>query len=168
MGGYTDIPADIGSGGKGLGKAGGDAHGSPNFADLIAELQAAAPLYMSKQVTVAALTAAATTQAINFDAALPAGAVIVGHEITIDTAFSGGGSSSATFDVGGTDADAIVDGADVFTGAATPKAGTAGINPTGFLGGQTLKITVESDVNVNLLTAGDATVKVAYIVPRAA
>jgi len=163
---YTEIPSNFGSGGKGLGPAGGTAHGEPTYVDLLAELQAAAPLYAEKQITHADLTAAATSEAVDFDSALPAGAVILGREITVTTPFSGGGASAATVDVGGTDTDAIVDGEDVFTGATTPKAGTSGINPNGFLGGQTLKATVTSDVNVGTLTAGDITVKVAYFVPQ--
>ena len=162
---FTEIPDEYGQGGQGLGPAGKYAHGEPTYWGAIAELQAAGLKYMELRVTTADLTAAATSQEVPFAAALPTGAMIVGQEITVDTAFSGGVSSSCTVDVGGTDADAIVDGADVFTGATTPKAGTAGINPNGFLGGQTLKATITSDVNVDTLTAGDITIKVAYAVP---
>jgi hypothetical protein len=164
---HTAIPADLGSGGKGLGRAGSEAHGTVTFAGLLSEIQGTTIRVATKQVTVADLTLGALSQLVDFDAALPAGAWVVGREITITTPFSGGGATAATVDLGGkaVDEDAVVDGADVFTGAATPKAGTSGINPTGMLGGQTPTITVTSDVNVDTLLAGDVTVKLLYFVP---
>lgn len=140
---------------------------SPSHGDRLARTIAA---YDIRKVTLtvghADLTAAATSQVINIgSAALPSGAYVVGRTITLATAFSGGGSSAASVDIGGTDADCIVDGESIFTGATTAKAGTSGIDPFGALGGQQLTATFISDVNVALLDAGSATITVLYVVP---
>ena len=95
---------------------------------------------------------------------MPANARIVGREIRLATAFSGGGAAAVSVDIGGTDADAIVDGEDLFTGATTAKAGTSGINPFGKLGSQQLTATFISDVNVADLTAGSVVIDVLYVV----
>lgn len=130
----------------------------------LAEL--AALRVQKKTVTVghADLTAAATSEAINIGTALPANARIWGREIRLATAFSGGGAGAVSVDIGGTDADAVVDGESVFTGATTAKAGTSGINPFGKLGGQQLTATFISDVNVADLTAGSVVIDVLYVV----
>lgn len=121
---------------------------------------------VSLTVGHADLTAAATSQVVNIgSAALPSGAYIVGRTIALATAFSGGGAGAVSVDIGGTDADAIVDGESLFTGATTAKAGTSGINPNGALGGQQITATFISDVNVVLLTAGSVTIDVLYVVP---
>lgn len=140
---------------------------SPSYGDKLArDLANYIPRKLTLTVGHADLTAAALTQTINIgSAALPSGAVIVGRSIVLGTAFSGGGSSAASVDIGGTDADCIVDGESIFTGATTAKAGTSGINPNGLLGGQQLTATFISDVNVALLDAGAVTIHVFYVVP---
>lgn len=120
---------------------------------------------LSTTIGHADLTASATSQAINLGDALPSGAYVIGHTMILTTAFSGGNATAVAVDIGGTDADAIVDGADVFTGAAAAKAGTAGINPTGKFGGQQLTATFVSDVNVVALTAGSLTIDILFVVP---
>lgn len=140
---------------------------SPIYGDKLARDIAAFDIKkLSLTVGHADLIAAATSQVINIgSAALPSGAFIVGRTIALATAFSGGGAGAVSVDIGGTDADAIVDGESIFTGATTAKAGTSGINPFGALGGQQLTATFISDVNVADLTAGSVTITVLYVVP---
>lgn len=138
----------------------------PIFGDKLArDMAQHRVVLLSTTIGHADLTASAVSQAINLGSALPTGAYVIGHTMTLTTAFSGGSAGSVTVDIGGTDADAIVDGADVFTGAASPKAGTAGINPTGKFSGQQLTATFVSDVNVVALTAGSLTIDILYCVP---
>src|ERR1051325_4975561 len=47
-------------------------------------------------------------QAIDIDVALPTGAVVIGHQVKIDTLFTGGSVSACKLDVGGTDTKALV------------------------------------------------------------
>lgn len=140
---------------------------SPIYGDKLARDIAAFDI---KKITTtighADLTAAATSQVINLGSALPTGAFVVGRTIALATAFSGGSVSACVVDIGGTDADAIVDGESIFTGATTAKAGTSGINPFGALGGQQLTATiVATDDNVVNLTAGAMTITILYVVP---
>lgn len=123
--------------------------------------------YREVTVTHASLTESTnnTAQAINIGAALPVGAHVVDHEFYLTTVFSGGSATAVTVDIGGTDADAIVDGADIFTGAATGyRSGTAGVHPTGSFGGEQLKATFLTDSSHNLdgLTAGSIRIRVWY------
>ena len=112
------------------------------------------------------LTAAATSQAVALGT-LPAGAWVLDLEIYIETLFSGGSVSACTLDVGGTDTDAICDGHDVFTGAATGRlpASTKGVHPTGYFGGEAITATFASTSdNVVNLSAGKLTLTLPYIV----
>ena len=111
-----------------------------------------------------ALSLLDTSQAVSIGTPLPANARIIGCEIRLTTAFSGGGNAAVSVDIGGTDADAIVDGADLFTGAAAAKHGTVGINPSGKLGGQQLTATFIADVGLKELTAGSVTIDILYSV----
>ena len=121
---------------------------------------------ISLTVGHADLTAAATSQVINIGAALPVGAYIVGRTLRLATAFSGGSVSAMVVDIGGTDADAIVDGESIFTGATSAKAGTSGIDPFGALGGQQLTATfIATGDNVVNLSAGSLTIDILYAVP---
>lgn len=105
-----------------------------------------------------------TSEALDIGLELPAGARILGVELRLATAFSGGGNAVVTVDIGGTDADAITDGADVFTGAAAAQSGPAGINTHGNLGGQQLTATFTADVGLAELTAGSVVIDVLYSV----
>jgi hypothetical protein len=121
--------------------------------------------YREVTVTHADLTESTnnTAQAINIGAALPAGARVVDSEFYLTTVFSGGSATAVTVDIGGTDTDAIVDGADIFTGSATGyRSGTAGVHRTGSFGGEQLKATFLTDAshNLNGLTAGSIRIRV--------
>lgn len=105
-----------------------------------------------------------TSQAVEIGDPLPANARIVGVEIRLATAFSGGGNAAVSVDIGGTDADALVDGANLFTGAPAAAHGTSGINPNGNLGGQQLTATFMADVGLKELTAGSVVIDVLYSV----
>jgi hypothetical protein len=123
----------------------------------------------SRSITVntTVLTASAVSQVIADPAgALPSGAVVIARQTNLSEVFAGGGASSAEFDLGGTDDDAIADGVNVFTGAALAKvAGTDGVLPAGDYGGQTLGVKVTSDVNVDTLTTGAAVVTFWFVLP---
>ncbi len=139
---------------------------SPAYGDVLTRQIAGYDIKkISTTIGHADLTAAATSEVVNLGDALPTGAYVVGRTIALATAFSGGGAGAVSVDIGGTDADAIVDGESIFTGATTAKAGTSGINPFGALGGQQLTATFISDVNVSLLTAGAVTIDILYVIP---
>lgn len=124
---------------------------------------------VTQQITTADLTASAGSQVINLGAALPANAQVLGVSIDLATPFTGGGAASATADIGSSgDADALIDGADIFAAAVDGQASalTAGIAPNKFFSGSTqLTVTIAADVNVDLLTAGDMTARVLFAVP---
>lgn len=143
-----------------------------SFVTPAGDIQAYAPgrIY-SRSVTVghADLTESTnnTAQAINIGAILPTDAVVVCHDVYVTTVFSGGSASAVTVDIGGTDADAIVDGMDIFTGAAAGAlTGTAGVHPKGKFSAQQLKATFLTDSGHNLagLTAGALTINVFFAV----
>jgi hypothetical protein len=124
-----------------------------------------------RTVTVghADLTTAAnnTAQVVNIGAALPTNAFVIAHDVTVTTLFSGGEASACTVDIGGTDADAIVDGMDIFTGAATGAlTGTAGVHPKGDFSAQQLTATFLTDAShaVLGLDAGALTITVWFAV----
>lgn len=110
-----------------------------------------------------------TAEAVNIGAALPANAVVMAHELDITTLFSGGTVSAVTVDVGGTDPDAIVNGHDVFTGAATGKltGSTLGVHSAGLFSSEQLVITFTPDAGNPLvdLDAGELDVTVWYAIP---
>ena len=116
----------------------------------------------SLDIGFADLTAAALTQTINFAAALPASAVIIGAYIDVTAAFTDGAAGTFTVDVGVAGSDVILNGADVTT--ATGKIATpAGSAPTGWYGASTLTAKVIGSVNVDTATTGAMSVKIAYI-----
>ena len=115
------------------------------------------------------LTAAVAgeAQAINVGAVLPANAVVLAHEVDVNTLFSGGGATAVKLDVGGTDADAIVLQLDVFTGALTgPQSPRTGVHAQGKFSAQQLTATFTPDGLSTLLglTAGELTVTVWFSV----
>lgn len=117
------------------------------------------------QITYADLTSAVNgeAQAINIGAALPANAVVVGHEVNVATLFSGGSATAVKLDVGGTTATHIVSQMDVFTGAATGALSPrTGAHAQGKFSAQQLKANFTPDAGHTLdgLTAGDLTVTV--------
>jgi hypothetical protein len=120
----------------------------------------------TKQITHADLTAAATTQTIDFDAALPADAFVIGVYAEVTTAMSGGAVSACTADLGvkSGDTDGFMDAVDIFTGAAEKASVPRGVAVPGHHGGTTPSIVVDSTgANVSVLTAGDVTFHVLFL-----
>lgn len=128
---------------------------------------------IKKVVGHADLTAAATTETIDFSSQIPAGATVLARFIKVDTLFSGGSVSACTVDFG--DADAATgwfNGENIFTGQATgvrAKPGTLGAIVSGAaadvkLAARTpkLKFNTTGDNVVNL-SAGSLTAYVQYI-----
>lgn len=150
-----------------------DAAGNYAATDVEAALaEGAARGVKSRTVNVTHATLTEVTngvaQAVNIGAALPAGAVVVAHEVVITTLFSGGTVSAVSLDVGGTDADAVVAAMDVFTGAATGalSPGT-GVHAQGAFSAEQLTATFTPDGGNPLadLDAGDLDVTVWYMTP---
>lgn len=115
------------------------------------------------------LTDADNSQVVPFAATLPANSRILNVSVKLTTPFTGGTVSACTFDVGTSgDADALIDGADVFAAAVDGYASSAplGIAPNKHFGtAPQLNVTVANvgDTLLNL-TAGAATVEVLYVV----
>lgn len=115
-------------------------------------------------------TAANTSQAINIGTALPDNARIVGVDIRALTAFSGGGVSALTVDIGSSgDIDALIDGADLFAAAVDggPATMPSGIRPNKTFASSTQLIATfltDSGHDLEDLTAGSVTIDVLYIV----
>ncbi len=135
-----------------------------------------APRCISATITTADLTAAAVSQVITLSESIPAGAIVIGRYLNLGVEFSGGGAGNCTVDFGDlADADGWYDGQNIFTGAGAgiksiPSA--SGVYLDG--GGQApavdcqalarpIKVTIISNVNVKLLTAGSLGVNVFYV-----
>lgn len=129
-----------------------------------------ARLYVRKlTVGHADLDAAALTQTITDDSALPLGAVLAGFRKVVATGFTGGGASAVTVDVGFDGAslgDVLDDGQSVFAAATTYGAGTNALPLVRrAIGGKTLQAAFAStDANLLALTAGSVTFEVYYFV----
>jgi len=119
---------------------------------------------VTKAITTTDLTTIGVTQAIDFAAALPSDAVVIGGDINATAKFTGGGASSCEMDLGikTIDADGVIDGLDVFTAIVRSSLPRGVAVPT-YQGGQTPQLTVTSDVNVSTLTTGAATCTIYYI-----
>lgn len=117
----------------------------------------------------AALTDADTSQVVAIGAALPANARILAVDFHTYTAFAGGTVSALTVDVGSTgDADALIDGADIFGAAVDgkPPTLTAGVHPnkTYATATQLNATVVSTGDNLVNLTAGAVTIDVLFAV----
>jgi hypothetical protein len=114
------------------------------------------------------LTDADGSQTLNIGTALPTNAMILGVSIALATSFTGGGAGIVTVNIGSAgDPDAIVANADLFAAAVDGVASTFsdGIAPRKIFALATqLTATVDADVDVADLTAGAATITVAFIV----
>lgn len=132
---------------------------------------------IQKRVQHSDLTAAATSEAIDFDAAIPAGSWILGAYVDIDTLFSGGSVSDLTVELGISSGDAnyLLEAVPAFTGDPTGEVlGTAGVafaSDDSNIGkayrnaATTLALNVvATGDNVVNLTAGDVTAVVLYVV----
>lgn len=178
---FTKLPslADLASTANGLGAsligvedAGGIFGGADTVESALAEVKtladataAAGQLKASKTVLFSDLTDADQQQDIAFDAALPAGAVIVGYGANVTAVFDNvGDTASVTFDLGtAAGLDDLVDGGSLNSVAkvATPVP-AAGPKAGQLVGAVTPSIRFDADVNLNTLTKGSATFYVLY------
>ena len=139
-----------------------------------------APRCISAIITTEDLNAAAVSQVITLSEAIPAGAVVIGCYLNLIQVFAGGGAGSCTADFGDlADADGWYDGEPVFTGTALgfkTIPDTTGVYLDGGLSPvqrppaidcqaivRPIKVTITSNVNVKLLTAGALGVNVFYV-----
>ncbi len=124
----------------------------------------AASLIGTRSLTILAadLTEADGAQTFNLGAALPAGAVVLSHNIDVTAAFTDGVAGVFTLDIGDTDVDAIVDGAAL--GTIANLHGPLGVQSGGRYGAVQLTATVLADVNVTTATLGAVTIEVFYTV----
>jgi len=100
---------------------------------------------------------------IDFAAALPAGACVVGCDIDVTAIFDNAGdTASGTADIGisGGDTDIWVDGAAL--DAVAHLAAPLGVQPYGFVGAVTPSVLVTFDVNCDTITKGAAVATVKY------
>lgn len=131
----------------------------------------AVPMAAIQTITHAELTEAVvgTSQAIDVGEPLPAGATVLGVSIT-GTAFSGGGTTALTMDLGSAgDIDAIRDGVNLFTAFVdgAPSAAPLGIAPNKYFAAATqLQATFIPDPAeaLSAFTAGTVTIRVPYVV----
>jgi len=128
---------------------------------------------VTQQITHADLTDADTSQAIDVGDPLPTGAIVLGHEVKLDTQFTGGSVSALKMDLGGTNTVAICNQFNVKSATAGGKRHSPGYNHvtshgdhmTGSFSEEQLVATFASTGdNVDALTAGDLTITVWYVV----
>ena len=124
----------------------------------------------TRSVTIghADLTDGDGEQAINIGAVLPANSMIVSICVALATPFTGGGAASVLLDVGTSgDPDAIAANCDLFAAAVDGMASSlpAGIAPFRIFttAGAQLLASIAADVNVVALTAGAATITIAFV-----
>lgn len=118
---------------------------------------------LAKTITHVDLDAAALTQTVAIGVAQ--GRLLGGSKL-LSANFTGGGATSCTLDLGGTDADGLIAADDVFAGPLAEDFAPPGVLAAlGFmpsLAGQTINATFTSDVNVSLLTAGSVTLRLYF------
>ena len=120
--------------------------------------------------THATITAAAATETLNIGAVLPANATILAVSMYGLTPFSGGTVGDFTVDIGSSgDADALIDGADLFSAAVdgAPATMTAGVNPHKTFVAAGAQLTAKFDCasdDVADATAGSVTIDVLFTV----
>lgn len=142
-------------------------HVSPELSRLITDAAANAATgvtVVTKSVGFAALTDADTQQTVDFDAALPAGAMVVAAGGNVTAIFDNAGDTAdLTFDLGikSGDTDGFVDGGslDAVAKVSVPR----GVAIPGLVGAITPSIIIDSSVNLNTLTKGAAVFYVAYV-----
>lgn len=120
----------------------------------------------SLALLAADLTDGDTQQSFDIGAALPAGAILLGAFVDITTGFQNAGDTdTTTADLGikGGDTDSIANDVDISTTGKTDA--TIGAKPSGFYGGETLSLEVNSDVNMDTITIGVLEVVAMYIDP---
>lgn len=115
-----------------------------------------------KTVTVGEASLTGTSKVVNIGTALPTGAVVLGHEIKVNTQGVLAGND-LTIKVGGTDDDAIVASTDLDALAAGVYQGTLGVHPRGTFSGEQLVATFAAS-DLASLSAGNWTINVWYTV----
>ena len=115
-----------------------------------------------KTVTVGEAALSGASQAVNIGTALPANAVVLAHEIVVNTQGVLAGND-LTITVGGTTANAIVASTDLDALAAGKYQGTLGTHPRGSFSAEQLVATFAAS-NLASLSAGNWTITVWYIV----
>ena len=119
--------------------------------------------YVEKTVDHSVLTASMTEQ-VDFDAALPADAFVLGGELNVTEAFtSGGGAFSADLGYDTTDTDGIVDGAAANLETIAHVGAPRGVLVGTRAGGELPAISFTSDVNLSTATAGIVTARLYFI-----
>jgi hypothetical protein len=118
---------------------------------------------VSKTVGHADLTDADMQQAVDFDAALPAGALVLGGGANVTALFDNvGDTADVTFDLGFLtgDTDAVVDGGSLnaIAKVSIPRGAAVPILP----GALTPSVIFDGSVNLDTLTKGAATFYIAY------
>lgn len=117
-----------------------------------------------KEFTYSDLQEADMSIDVDFDAALPAGAVVIGAGLNVTAVFdNAGNTASAVADIGikSGDRDAFIDGAAL---DAVAKVGSPhGVGMGTLVGAITPSILVVPDVNGNTLTKGAAVAYVLYV-----
>jgi hypothetical protein len=95
---------------------------------------------------------------------VPANAVIIDAELLLITEFSGGGAASVVLTMGDAAVpDELLTAVNVFTGAGTGLTKKNGAYTLGsFEAAYVPQVTITSDVDVDLLTAGSAEMRITY------
>ena len=133
---------------------------------------------MKLQITTADLTAAATTDTVDFASTLPDGSLLMGISYDLIEVFAGGSVTACVVDLGdGTNADRFIDNVDIFTGATTgfafetadtvgDGADTGGL-PLQLTAATTFRATVTSTTDdVDQLTTGILNIYLDYYYPQ--
>jgi hypothetical protein len=118
----------------------------------------------SKAVGFADASAAGTTKTIDFAAALPAGAMVLGAGANVTAVFDNvGDTADVTFDLGikSGDTDAFVDAGEL--NAVAKVSIPRGTGVPALVGGITPSIIIDGSVNLDTLTKGAAVFYVAYV-----
>ena len=118
----------------------------------------------TKAITYTDASAAGTQKKIDFDAALPSDAFVLGAYVDVTEAFTDGAAGTCTTDLGekAGDEDGWIDGADL-TSAVDKLSVPRGAQIPSIEDSVTPQITVDGSVNLNTLTAGAATYHVLYM-----
>jgi|WetSurMetagenome_2_1015567.scaffolds.fasta_scaffold14171_5 hypothetical protein len=130
--------------------------------DALEAADAANVALQKRTVTVGEATLTGTSQAVNIGAVLPANAVVLGHEITVNTQGVLAGND-LTITVGGTAAAAIVASTDLDALAPGKYQGTLGTHPRGSFSAEQLVATFAAS-DLASLSAGNWTITVWFSV----
>jgi hypothetical protein len=115
-------------------------------------------IFDKRTVTVAETSLTGASQVVNIGSVLPTNAVVVAHEIKVNTQGVLAGND-LTITVGGTDADAIVASTDLDALAAGSYSGTLGAHHVGSFSAQQLTATFAA-ADLASLSAGNWTLTV--------